>query len=281
MRGSHAYFEGAGRVRIHYRCWNVPDPRAVVLVAHGLGEHSGRYEEVARDFARAGLSTYALDHRGHGRSDGKRGHVRRFSRFVQDLERLRRRAIGAVGKDVPLAFLGHSLGGLVVLRYLQEYRGIRTLGAVLSAPLLGIGLPTHPLKKKLAGLLLYTAPGLPVSTGVDPRLLSHDSEVVAAYERDPLVHDRITARLHREIEREIDAAFDRRRYLRIPLLFLLPLEDAVVRIDRIEEFANGLPETGKVRLQRYPGLYHEVLQEATRSGAISDILGWLERRIGG
>lgn len=279
MIGAHAYFDGAGSVRIHYRCWTVPSPRAVVLVAHGLGEHSGRYEELARDFARAGLSTYALDHRGHGRSDGKRGHVRSFLRYLQDLERLRRRAVGSAGGTVPVLILGHSLGGLIVIRYLQEFTGVRPLGAVLSAPLLGIAMRASPWKERLARLLLYIAPGLPVSTGLDPKLLSHDPEVVAAYERDPLVHDRITARLFREIQREIEVAESRTSAIHVPLLFLLPQEDRIVRTERAEEFARRLRTHTYAQIRRYPGLYHEVLQEATRSGAIADVLGWVERRI--
>ncbi len=279
MRGSHGYFRGVGGIRLHYRCWEVVTPRAVVIVAHGLGEHSGRYERLAHDFARAGLSTYALDHRGHGRSDGRRGHTRRFIRYVHDLERFRRKATGNIGPDVPLIFLGHSLGGLILIRYLQEYPGVPARGAVFSAPLLGMVMEVPQWKDVLADILYYTVPALPMSTGLPPEYLSHDPEVVDAYVRDTLVHDRITPRTYGEIEREIKLAFQKADRLRMPMLFLVPSDDRIVRADLMQEFAAVLGEAKNVRVETFAGFYHEVLNETARSSVVADLLGWIERRI--
>lgn len=281
MRGSHAYFQGSSNLRLHYRCWDVGSPRAVVVVCHGLGEHSGRYEELAQDFARAGMSTYALDHRGHGRSDGRRGHVRRFTQYVHDLEKFRRRVVGAVGTEVPLVFLGHSLGGLILVRYLQEYPGVGARGAILSAPLLGFAVDVPRWKQKLAGLLLYMSPALPMSTGLDPQYLSHDPEVVAGYERDALVHDRITPRLYAEVQSAIESAGREASKLRLPILLLVPSEDKLARADLMQRLATSVGERSLVRVRTYPGLYHEVLNETSRSSTIADVLGWIERRIEG
>lgn len=279
MRGAHAYFQGSGNVRLHYRCWNVTTPRATVVVSHGLGEHSGRYEGLAQDFARAAVSTYALDHRGHGRSDGRKGHVRRFVQYIQDLEKFRRCVVGAVGRDVPLFFLGHSMGGLILIRYLQEYPGVPTYGAILSAPLLGVAVELARWKEQLSRLLLYAAPALPLSTGLDPAALSHDPEVVASYRRDPLVHDRITPRLYAETHGAIAAARDKAQRIRAPVLVLIPSEDKIVRADRAQGFARSLGPSESFQVKTYPGLYHEVLNEATRSSTVADVLGWIERRI--
>jgi alpha-beta hydrolase superfamily lysophospholipase len=279
VRGAHAYFSGSGDIRLHYRCWDVPTPRAVVVICHGLGEHAGRYEELAQDFARAGLSCYALDHRGHGRSDGRKGHVRRFTRYVHDLEKFRRRVFGAVGSDVPLIFLGHSLGGLIMIRYLQEYPAVPARGAVLSAPLLGMAMDVPQWKERLARLLYYTIPALPMSTGLDPKWLSHDSQVVEAYTRDGLVHDRITPRLYGEILSEIDQAFRKALQLRLPILMLIPSADKIVRPDRMQQFAADLRKSSPVQVRTYAGLFHEVLNETTRSSVVADVLGWIERRI--
>ncbi len=281
MSGAHAYFSGSGGIRLHYRCWDVPQPRAVVIICHGLGEHSGRYEEVARDFARAGLSSFALDHRGHGRSDGRRGHVRRFTRYIHDLEKFRRRVVGAVGDDLPLIFLGHSLGGLILLRYLQEYPGVTSRGAVFSAPLLGIATEVPRWKERLATVLNYSVPALPLSTGLNPEYLSHDLQVVAAYRRDPLVHDRITPRLFNEIKAEVARAFNDVERLELPVLFLIPSADRLVRPDLMQRFASSLSRGPRVRVRTLPGLYHEVLNESTRSSVVADLLGWIERRIAG
>ncbi|UCF20609.1 MAG: lysophospholipase [Gemmatimonadota bacterium] len=281
MIGAHAYFSGSGGIRLHYRCWDVPQPRAVVIICHGLGEHSGRYEELARDLARAGLSSFALDHRGHGRSDGRRGHVRRFTRYVHDLEKFRRRVVGAVGDELPLVFLGHSLGGLILLRYLQEYPGVTSCGAVFSAPLLGIATEIPRWKERLATVLGYSVPALPLSSGLNPEYLSHDLQVVAAYRRDPLVHDRITPRLFSEIKAEVDRAFHDVGRLTLPVLFLIPSADRLVRPDLMQQFASLLGRGPRVEVRTLPGLYHEVLNESTRSSVVADLLGWIERRIAG
>jgi lysophospholipase len=251
----------------------------VVIVCHGLGEHGGRYEELAQDFARAGLSTYALDHRGHGRSDGRRGHVRRFTRYVHDLEKFRRRVYGAVGPDLPLIFLGHSLGGLIMIRYLQEYPGVPARGAVLSAPLLGVAMEVPQWKARLSSILYYAIPALPMNTGLDPEVLSHDPQVVEAYKRDALVHDRITPRLYGEIHSEIDQAFAKVSQLRLPVLMLIPSADKLVRPDLMQRFAADLRRKSPVQVRTFAGLYHEVLNETTRSSVVADILGWIERRI--
>jgi alpha-beta hydrolase superfamily lysophospholipase len=279
VKGSHGYVTGVGGIRLHYRCWEVSKPRGLVIVVHGIGEHSGRYERLAHDFARAGLSTYALDHRGHGRSDGRRGHVRRFTNYLQDLERLRRLAVGTVGEEVPLVWLGHSLGGLVLARYLQEYPGVQARGAVFSAPLMGLVMEIPQWQEVLANLLYYAAPALPMSTGLPPEYLSHDREVVEAYMRDPLVHDRITPRTYGEIKREIEVAYRKVSLLTLPMLFLIPSEDKIVRPDLMHQFAVKLGRSKNVRVDTLAGLYHEVLNETVRSSVVADVLGWIERRI--
>ncbi|NIS03422.1 MAG: alpha/beta hydrolase [Gemmatimonadetes bacterium] len=279
MRGAHSYFMGSGDIRLHYRCWEVPTARAAIIVCHGLGEHSGRYEDLAQDFARAGLNTYALDHRGHGRSDGRKGHVRRFVRYIHDLEKFRRRVFGAVGTELPLIFLGHSLGGLILIRYLQEYPAVPARGAVLSAPLLGLATEAPQWKARLARFLYYTIPALPMSTGLNPEYLSHDAQVVEAYKRDPLVHDRITPRLYGEIEKEIELAFGKVSQLRLPVLMLVPSADRLVRPDLMQRLAADLKKTSRLQVRTLAGLYHEVLNETTRSRVVADVLGWIERRI--
>ena len=279
MRGAHAYFQGSRDIRLHYRCWDVASARAVVIVCHGLGEHSGRYEELAHDFARAGLGTYALDHRGHGRSDGRPGHVRQFTHYVHDLEKFRRRVMGAVGEGLPLVFLGHSLGGLILIRYLQEYPGVRARGAVLSAPLLGFAVEPPRWKEKVARALLYLSPALPMSTGLDSEHLSHDPEVIAAYERDSLVHDRITPRLYSETKRAISVASQKANQIEVPVLMLVPSDDRLARPDLMQSFATSMGRADRVLVKTYAGRYHEVLNETTRSSTVADVLGWIERKI--
>jgi lysophospholipase len=257
----------------------VATPRAIVLIAPDLGEHSGRYEDLAHDLARAGLSTYALDHRGHGRSDGRRGHVRRFTRYIHDFERFRRRVVGSTGRPVPLILLGHSLGALILVRYLQEYPAVPARGLVLSAPAFGLVRNVPPWRAKLTHLLNLVVPALSMGAGIDPEDLSHDEEAVQAYRRDPLVHNRVTPRLYIELTRQFEIAFEKIDRLRSAVLVLIPTDDRLVRPDRMQRFAAALPRQERVQVMTLVGLYHDLLHESNRSSVVADLLGWIERRI--
>jgi alpha-beta hydrolase superfamily lysophospholipase len=182
---------------------------------------------------------------------------------------------------VPLFLLGHGLGALIVLRYLEEYPGVGVRGAVLSAPLLGAPLRVASGRKRLTRLLRYVAPALPVSTGLDPASESDDPDVVASYRRDPMIHDRMTPRLLQEADREIEVAVRKRDRIRAPTLWLLTPEDRIVGSDVTGELAAAMVlRTEGSRVRRYTGVhYHELLQEASRSGAVADMLGWIERRL--
>ncbi|MGH7482883.1 MAG: alpha/beta fold hydrolase, partial [Longimicrobiales bacterium] len=158
---SHGYLEGVGRLRLHYRVWEATDPRAGLLLIHGLSDHSGRYTELGEHMASVGLSTYALDLRGHGYSEGRRGHARSFELFLQDLERFRREVQGLTRPGLDLFLLGHSMGGLVVIRYLEEY-DVPLGGAVLVSPWLGTALPVPRWKLNLARVLGRVLPALPI-----------------------------------------------------------------------------------------------------------------------
>ena len=121
IRNGEGTLVGVGRLRLRYRTWEVANPRAAVLVVHGLAEHGGRYARFAQTLGGFGFSTFALDLRGHGLSDGRRGHAASFDCFLQDLDRFRREVEGVLDRRTPLFLLGMSMGGLIALRYLEEY----------------------------------------------------------------------------------------------------------------------------------------------------------------
>ena len=133
LHSSEGYFEGVGRLRLRYRAWEVQNARAAILVVHGLGEHSGRYAAFAETAGAFACSTYALDLRGHGGSEGRRGFVPRFETFLQDVDRFRREVQGLVDVRVPVFLLGNSMGGLIALRYLEEYEA-PFRGAIIVSP---------------------------------------------------------------------------------------------------------------------------------------------------
>lgn len=271
--GSAWTFRGADGLLLHARGWEVAEPRAALLVAHGLGEHGGRYATLAADLGAHGISVFAPDHRGHGRSPGTRGYVRRFAELVDDFEAFRRHVTARLPPGLPVFLLGHSLGGLVAIRHLQEHPDAPYAGAVLSAPLLGVALRPPAWKAALAGVLSRLAPGLRLSNEVDPADLSRDEAVVAAYRADPLVHPWITPRLYTGIARAMARATERRDRIRVPLLFVLPGDDRIVLSAAAEAFAKGL--TGEVEVRRYPGFRHESLNELGRESVVAGMAVWM------
>jgi lysophospholipase len=269
---------GAG-MRLHYRSW-LPEgePRAVVLVSHGHGEHGGRYAELARHLAERGMAVHAVDHRGHGRSGGPRGHVDRFDDYVRDLETWRRAVTADLPAGLPVFLLGHSLGGLIAIRHLQAHPEAGFRGAILSAPLLGIAVQAPRWKVALSGVFSRLLPRLPFSNELDPSMLSTAPGYVDAYRADKLLHPTITPRLYTEIGAAMRAAFTQPDSIRIPLLVLAPTGDRVVAPEAVARFASACP--GEVEVRRYEGFQHEALNETERHRVMDDVTAWLEARIG-
>jgi len=277
VRRSDGTVLSVGRITLHYRAWEAASARAVIIVVHGLGEHGGRYERFGSAMAGFGFSSYALDLRGHGSSEGKRGHVPTFGVFLQDLDRFRREVQDFTPAHTPLFLMGHSMGGLIALRYQQEYR-TTVAGAVISAPWLATALPIPRWKVTTAAALARVLPALPMSNHLEASDLSHDPAVAEAYRADPLVHGRITPRLFVEASAAMGLVLQRSDRLSRPLLFLIPGADRIVDAQRSLRFARQLPaELTTIKL--YPGMYHEVFNEVDRETALRDIRDWIAARI--
>lgn len=264
----------AGGVRLHYRVWTPDRPRAALLVAHGLGEHSGRYASLAAKLTRRGIAVFALDFRGHGWSGGQRGHARRFADLLADLDALRREAAGSLPAGLPLLLLGHSLGGLVAIRYLQRYPEAPLAGAVLSAPALALA-SVSAAERVLARVLTRLLPVLPFPNGIDAEELTHDPAEAAAYRADPLVHGWITPRLFAEMESAMREAARERDRIRVPALFLVPLADTVAAAPATLAFCAGT----SFDVRSLPGDFHEPLHEVGREAVEDEVVAWLEARI--
>lgn len=278
VRRNEGSIAGVGRVRLRYRTWEPTGARAAIVVVHGLGEHSGRYEAFGARMADYRFATFACDLRGHGLSDGRRGHVPSFDAVLQDVDRFRREVQGLTDERVPLFVLGHSMGGLIALRYQEEYAKAFT-GAIIVSPWLATALPVPRWKVTLANLVAPVLPALPVRNGVDAADLSHDPDVVTAYRNDPLVHSRITPRLFIEASKAMGLVLQRADRLTDPLLFLIAGDDRLVAAEKSLRFAGRLPAE-LTTIRHYPGMYHEVLNETERSVPMRDIREWVAARIG-
>lgn len=272
MRKSEGYLNGVGDVRLFYRSWEIPRARAAFAVVPGLGDHSGRWEAFAELLTTFGYSTYALDVRGHGLSEGRRGHVTRFEVLLQDVDRFRREVQGLTDVGTPLFLLGHSMGGLIALRYLEEFEA-GLAGGILSSPWLATAMPVPRWKANLANALNRIAPAVPIDSGLNPDHISRDLTVVQAYKDDPLVHSRITPRLFAEASIAMGLALQRSDRIKVPVLFMIAGTDKIVSTARSEAFARSL-SARDVTIRVYTESYHEVLNEPDRTRALHDLRDW-------
>ncbi len=268
---------GVRSLRLQYRSWEASEAKAAVIIIHGLADHSGRYESLGSNFAEHGFSTFAFDLRGHGLSDGKRGHAITFDCFLQDLDRFRREVEGVLDRATPLFLLGMSMGGLIALRYLQEYE-TPLRGAIMVSPWLATALPVPRWKVMLGNAIGRVFPAVPFRAGIKAAALSRDPTVVSAYRQDPLVHDTITPRLFAEVSKAMGLVTQRSDRLTTPLLFLLPGADRIVDTERTVAFTRHLPAS-MVNVKVYPGHYHELLNEPDRIAILREVRDWIEQRI--
>jgi alpha-beta hydrolase superfamily lysophospholipase len=247
-------------------------PWASVLLVHGLGEHSGRYEHVGDQMAAAGLDVQAYDQRGAGGSGGRRGHVDRWSEQHDDLES-RLRAVGVSAGGRPIVLYGHSLGGLIVSGYLLTDRPKPDL-AIVSAPALDSTLASW--KKALAPILGRVMPTLAVPNGVDGSTLSRDPSVAAKLVADPLSTKASTARFGSEALAEQARVRRDHASLAVPTLVLHGLDDGLVPASASEVFAS-LPN---VERRTYPGLRHELHNEPEGPMIIDEMIAWIRDALG-
>jgi alpha-beta hydrolase superfamily lysophospholipase len=251
---------------------SVANASRTIVLAHGLGEHVGRYAALGEWLAQRGWTLRGHDHRGHGRSQGARGALRTSHDLVDDLAA----GIDAVADGAPPLLMGHSLGGLVALTCALRHPD-RIAGLVLSSPALALGL--GPLRRLLVAVMSRLAPDVAVGNGLDPTKISHDAAVVRAYVDDPLVHDRITARLARFLVDGGRDALDRAPALSVPTLLLYAGDDRLVDPEGSRAFERRAPRS-LVVAREYPTLWHEILNEAPagRSVVLDDLGAWLDAR---
>lgn len=266
---------------LRYRAWPAASPSAALLVVHGLGEHSGRYEAVARQLNTHGVSVFAPDLRGHGRSGGRRGHARTFDLLLSDLELVLENVRLRTG-ELPLFMLGQSLGGLVALRFAETRPETNLRGLILSAPLLRLASPPPRWLHVLAGMMNRVLPAAGLYNRIAPSDLSHDSEAVQAYRSDPLVHDRVTPRLYVGMFAAMSAARAELSRLKVTdVLVLVPGADPVVDPDATLEIAAEMAKVvSAVDVRGYTGFFHEPFHEADRARPTADLVRWIAARTG-
>jgi alpha-beta hydrolase superfamily lysophospholipase len=274
MNHREMQFPGCQDLALHGQAW-LPEraPRAIVVIAHGLAEHGGRYADLAGRLVGKGYAVYALDHRGHGRSGGERANIGRFDFLVSDLGTFIGRA-QRQHPDTPVILLGHSMGGAVALACALKYHNVlRAL--VLSAPALAAGEAVSAPKLWMAKLLSAVSPNTGALT-LPASSVSRDAAVVHAYETDPLVfRGSIPARTLVELLEAMGRLQEKVHELRLPVLIQHGTGDRLVPIAALHPIYQRLGQAKSRTLLLYEGLYHEVYNEPERDRVIGDLEAWL------
>ena len=252
------------------------EPVGVVCLVHGLGEHSGRYAHLAAFLNRAGYALMSFDLRGHGKSGGPRGHTPSIESFMNDIDLLMQTAVGRYpGK--PRFLYGHSLGGILVLNYALR-RKPQVAGVIATCAGLRTALEEQTAKVAFAKAMGTVLPSLSMPSGLDASMISRDPEVVRIYQADPLVHDRATLGMARNLMQAIPWAFEHAREFDAPLLLMHGTGDQIAFAKGSQEFANLAACDCTLKL--WDGLYHEIHNEPEKDQVFAFFMEWMEERRG-
>jgi alpha-beta hydrolase superfamily lysophospholipase len=257
------------------RDWPNPSAREAVLIVHGLGEHSGRYEQLAQWFLARGYAVRSYDQRGHGHTPGPHAALRHRDDLLQDLAHVYQDYAQRFGR--PPLLLGHSMGGAVALRTVLDGR-IEPPLLILSSPALRTN--EAPWLRKLASVLSRIAPNLPLRNGLPLQGLSHDAQVIEAYRNDPLCSGRVTPRMADFIFRAGASSIADAWRLRVPTLLLVAGSDQLVDPSGSRDFAAGAWATKQLTSRFFDTLYHELFNETEtgRHQVLAQLGEWLRRQ---
>ncbi|MCB9081611.1 MAG: lysophospholipase [Lewinellaceae bacterium] len=257
------------------RHWSVDTPRAVVVMVHGLGEHIGRYTHVAELFNGQHYAFMGLDRRGHGKSEGQRGHTPGLDELLAEIDLAIKKA-REIYSQLPVFLYGHSQGGNLVLTYLLRHPE-KVNGVISTAPWIALAMEPSPVQIWLAKNISKLFPALSQPNGLKTTHLSRDPAVVTAYEADPLVHDRITVKTGAAM---IGAAAVLNEYagpVYCPVYLAHGEADQITSAAASAAFAKRVQ--GDITYQNWPGLYHEIHNEPEKTEVLGSILSWLAAKM--
>lgn len=270
------FFDSRDGLRLFYRQWSVPKPRGLVALVHGLAEHSGRYQELAKVLNKVGCTVAAVDYRGHGQAGGKRAHIDYFSDYLNDirafLEEIRRQ-----GYNEKPVLLGHGQGGLICARF-AELEGARLGGLVLSSPFFGMAAKVPVVRVVATTLFSWMLPSLamPMRHSFDHNFLSHDRNVIERYVSDPLVGAAFTVSWFVGILNAQRIALSEAGRVSGPLLVLQAGEDRLSSLYATRVFFAAARAQNK-QIKVYDNYYHDIFNEIGRERVFKDLTTWLEK----
>lgn len=277
MRHQEGFFKGVRDANIYFQSW-LPEgePKAVLVIVHGLAEHSGRYMNIVNHFVPLGYAVYGMDHLGHGKSDGKRVYLKRFEDYTNTLKIYLDRIRG-LQPGKPIFLVGHSMGGLISALYLLDHQTELT-GAVLSG--VAVKVPDHitPVIIILGKMLSALMPRLGL-IGLDAEGICRDPAVVQAYVSDPLVFKgKTTARLAAEMLKAMKYVSATAAKITLPILIVQGSADRLVDPAGAQMLYDAVSSPDK-EIRIYDGFYHEVFNEPENDQVLRDVEIWLESHL--
>ncbi len=261
-------------LRLHGQGWTPDQPRAAICLVHGHGEHLGRYAHLAAAFNAAGFALMGFDLRGHGRSEGPRGHTPSYEHLMADLDAMLEKTASRFA-GLPLFLYGHSMGGNLVLNYGLR-RQPRLAGIIATGPWLRLAFEPPPLQVFLARAMDRLYPTFTQASKLETAALSRDPAIVQAYEQDHLVHDRVSARLFAAMYQAGLWALENAHRWQLPLLLMHGEADRLTSPQASAAFARRAGPA--VHFKLWPGWYHEIHNEPERETYQSFVIGWIKER---
>lgn len=268
------WFDSVDGLRLHAWDWGNEDADKTLVIVHGYGEHAGRYVDRAKTFTKAGYRVLAIDVRGHGLSEGVRGHTMSFANYFSDLERLARHIQTPKERTV---ILGHSHGGLIVVRRTLQDPTFFT-ASVVTSPMLGLGMEAPAWKVTAGRLLSKFLPKFSLPTEINPKELSHDPQVAEDYAKDPLTHKVVNTRWFTEAMDAIEVAFRDASKVAVPMLVIQSGGDLIVSPEATRRWAASAP-SNLVTFEEVPLAYHELLFELDGETHNQRILAFFESQL--
>ncbi|KGL62722.1 alpha/beta hydrolase [Polaribacter sp. Hel1_85] len=262
------------KTNFYGQTWEAENTKAVVVLVHGMGEHSSRYNHVAKKLNENNISLVAFDHFGHGKTSGKRGHNPSFEAVLESITKTIEKA-KELFPNKPIFLYGHSMGGNAVINYtLTKNHNLK--GTIATSPFLKLAFQPPAIKLALGKLLQKIAPSITMGNELDANDMSRDKTEVKKYINDPLVHHKISPNFSLTFIDSGKWAIDNATNLKTPMYLLHGTGDKIIDHKGTQEFAN---KSDKATLKLYKGGYHELQNDLCKDEMLQDIVDWLNSQL--
>lgn len=278
MKPVNYSFSSQDGLSLFARAWVSPlqNPKGIVYLVHGLGEHSGRYDHVGKALAEAGYHLAGFDLRGHGLSEGSRGHAPGLPHLIDDIHLFIDETSKHLGNHRPGFIYGHGLGGNLAIHFGLQ-KEIALNGAIVTSPAFKLTTPQSTAKIALAKIMAKLMPGLTLNNSMDSEALSRNEAIVKAYQKDVYVHNKVSARLGLDLLESGQMALENAHQWALPLLLMHGTADRITSCSASGEFAQKASHA--VDLILWDGYYHELHNDLGSEEVIQTMIGWLDQNI--